>query len=385
VVVVGASAAGVAAVETLGRLEFGGDIVLVGDEPDIAPDRPPLSKQVLAGDWAPAQAALLNPARRAAINAHLLLGMRAVALDETARAVAFDDGSALPFDDLVIATGVRPRTLPGSAATGVHVLRTLDDALSLQPALEPNSHLVIVGAGFLGLEIAATARRRGVTVTVVEPIEHPLATRLGVTTAARLLDLHRAQGVQLRLGIGVSEFVTDAAGTVSAVRLGDGSTVACSTVVVAIGCTPNVEWLAGSSLDTTDGVLCDPECRAAPGIWAAGDVARWHHNGLARLIRIEHRLNASEQGIAVATNLVGPSAPFVPTPFFWTDHYDVKIQVAGVIDVAADEQVDEVEGGGFVCTYRVDGRLIAVLGWNATKAIMPLRRELKDQFHLARS
>jgi NADPH-dependent 2,4-dienoyl-CoA reductase/sulfur reductase-like enzyme len=379
VVIVGASAAGIATAEALARANFGGEVVIVGDEAEIASDRPPLSKQVLVGDWTPEQASLLPPARMEALTAQLRLGSRVVGLEMSGRKITLADGELVDYDELVIATGVRPRELPGGHVDGVHVLRTMADALALRADLtRAGARLLVVGAGFLGLEVAATARKLGVDVVVVEPVPEPLASRLGKATAQRLLDLHRDHGVDIRTGVAVDRFDTDVTGRVSGATFSDGTSTECSVALVAIGCVPNTDWLAGSGLELADGIVCDATCRAAEGVWAVGDVARWRHGGLGREIRIEHRLNATEQAIAVAANIVGPPAAYEPTPYFWTDQYDVKVQVSGVIDPGADEEIEEVlDGKGFVHTFRREGRLVAVLGWNAAKAMMPYRRELR--------
>jgi NADPH-dependent 2,4-dienoyl-CoA reductase/sulfur reductase-like enzyme len=377
VVIVGASAAGVAVAEALARTDPSLEVHLVGDEPNIAHDRPPLSKQVLAGEWEPERAELLPPARREKLTATLHLGRRAIGVDEETREVLLDNRTRLHFDHLVVATGVRPRELPGGHPAGVHVIRTLADAGALRADLTPGGQLLVVGAGFLGLEVAATARKLGCSAVVVEPVAAPLASRLGRPAARRLLDLHAQHGVEVRAGVAVTRFETALDGRVTGASLSDGSTVTCTAALVAVGCVPNTEWLSGTSLDLTDGVRCDEFCAAAPGVWAVGDVARWRHADLGREIRIEHRLNATEQAIAVAGNITGVPAAFTPTPYFWTDHYDVKIQLAGVLDPVAEETVESLDNGGFVHTFRIDGRLVAVLGWNAAKAMMPLRRQLQ--------
>ena len=378
VVIVGASAAGVAVAETLQRLAPDCEIVMVGDESDIAHDRPPLSKQLLQGVWQPGQAELLPPSRRQEMTAKLIFGRRATGLDAAGRELRLDDGATLTFDDLVIATGVHPRMLPGSHPKGVHVLRDLKDCESLRAAMlaAPQSRLAVVGGGFIGLEVAASARKMGYAVTVIEPDPGRLAARIGQTTSDRLLGLHRAQGVDFKLHVGVSGFTPDSNGNVRAVQLSDGSSIESSVVLVAIGCVPSVQWLSGSTLDISDGVICDEYCRAAPGIWAAGDVAMWRHVGLDRHIRVEHRLNATDQGMAVAGNIVGPLTPYTSTPFFWTDQYNIRLQLAGVITDGADETIEQLGAESFLHTFRVGGRLVAVMGWNAAKAMMPFRREL---------
>ena len=378
VIIVGASAAGVATAETLQRLAPEREVIIVGDEPTIAQDRPPLSKQVLEGIWGPERAELLPPVRRQNLKARLMLGRRATAVDVERRTLSVDDGVTLDFDELVIATGVRPRMLPGPRPGGVHVLRVLDDCEALRAAIlrARDARLVVVGGGLIGMEAAATARKLGIAVTVIEPDREGLARRLGPSAAARLLDLHVGHGVEFRRGVGVSGYEVDADNQVSGVTLTDGSTIATDVVLVAIGCAPNVEWLSGTPLDISNGIKCDEYCRAAPGIWAAGDVASWYHAGLSRHIRVEHRINASEQGAAVAANIVGPLRKYIPTPFFWTDQYSARLQFAGEMCENAEETLDHVGEDASVHTFRVSGRLVAVLGWNAAKAIMPLRREL---------
>ena len=379
VVIVGGSAAGLVTAEALRRFHYDGEIVVVGEELGDAYDRPPLSKQVLAGEWDEARAALFPPARLERIAAELRLGRRATGLDVERRRVELDDGAALSFDDVVIATGVRPRVLPGADAEGVFVLRTLDHSRSLGAAVRRHGRIVIVGAGFLGLEVAATARKLGADVKVLEPLPHPLANRIGTRAAQRLLRLHSAAGVDVRCGQTVEALEVSRAGASGVVRgvlTGGGELVESQVVLVAIGCVPNTEWLEGSGLDLADGVGCDAHCQAAPHVWAAGDVARWHHAGLGRSLRLEHRMNATEQATAVAANIVGQPRAFTPVPFFWTDHYQTKIQLAGVLPPDADERTEIENEASFVHSFWADERMVGVVGWNAAKAMMPLRRAL---------
>jgi NADPH-dependent 2,4-dienoyl-CoA reductase/sulfur reductase-like enzyme len=379
VVIVGASAAGLATAEALRRFDFDGEIVIVGDEAGPAYDRPPLSKQLLLGEWDEERVKLFPESRVARIGAEFRLSTRAVSIDREDRTVRLHDGDNLAYHELVIATGVRPRSLPGTESAPVHMLRTLTDCRRLGAAIREHKRLVIVGAGFIGLEVAATARKLGADVIVIEPVPTPLANRLGEHTASRLLAVHREAGVDIRCGVGVSairvgEHTPEP--VVEGVVTADGSIVESPVVLVAIGCVPNVGWLTGSGLDLADGVGCDAYCQAAPHVWAAGDVARWHHPGLGASLRVEHRMNASEQATVVAANIIGQARPFTPVPFFWTDHYDKKIQLAGVMPPGAEERTEIAEPESFVHSFWVDGRLIGVLGWNAAKAMMPLRRAL---------
>jgi 3-phenylpropionate/trans-cinnamate dioxygenase ferredoxin reductase component len=380
VVIVGGSAAGLATAEALRRFGFDGEIAIVDREEAHGYDRPPLSKQVLSGEWPEERAQVLSPARAARIEAEFLAGVAVTGLDLDARRLSVDDGSSLAYDELVIATGVSPRHLPGDGHPDLHVLRSLDDSRRLGEAIRRDRRLVIVGAGFIGLEVAATARKLGAEVTVLEPLQRPLAARLGAHTADRLLALHEAEGVEIHLGVGVeSVAVTDDGARVRGVITNDGALVESPTVLVAIGCAPDVGWLEGSGLEISDGVECDAYCQAGPHVWAAGDVARWHHQGIGAPLRLEHRMNAAEQGIVVAANIMGEQRPFTPVPFFWTDHYRTKIQLAGVVPPGAEERA-EVDGeeGSFVRSFWDDGRLVGAVGWNAAKALMPLRRALES-------
>jgi len=377
VIIVGGSAAGVATAEALRQLDPAREIIVVSDEAAAAHDRPPLSKQVLDGSWAPERAELLPAARKDRLNVEWLLGTRATALDVTARKLEVKGTTQLEYSELVIATGVRPRQLSAESPRGVFVLRTLADSLHLRAAmLAPGAHLVVVGGGLIGLEVAATARKLGVEVTVVEPMPQTLDRRFGELAAAQLLELHRARGVRFRFGVGVSDLIVGPAERVSALRLTDGSMIDATAVLVAIGCVPNVEWLRKSGLDLTDGVTCDQYGRAAPHVWAAGDVCRGYHPGYGRHLRFEQRLNASQQGTAVAANIAGPLRPYVPTPFYWSDQYDVRLQVAGLCAAGAKESCDSVREDAFVFKFRVDEQLVGALSWNAATALVPLRREL---------
>jgi len=378
VLVVGASAAGLSTVEALRRKGYRGEITVLGDELHAPYDRPPLSKQVLSGAWEPARAALRTQEMLAALEAELVLGDPAVALDPATRTVHTGSGRELRADAIVIATGVRPRTLPGQdGLAGVHVLRTLDDALALRTSLLGCARLVVVGEGVLGAEIAATARTLGLAVTIAGPLPAPLALQVGPLVSGLLAELHRERGVLLRLGAGV-EGLTAEDGRVAGVRLGTGEVLPADVVVVAIGASPATQWLEGSGLRLDNGVVCDSRCRAAPGIYAVGDVARWHHEQLGRLIRLENRTNVTEQAAAVAAVILGADQPYVPVPYFWTDQFDVKIQVHGLIPAGAE--VDVVEGDlaarRFVARYRSDGVVTGVLGWNMPKQSRLRRAEI---------
>ncbi|MCD9879709.1 NAD(P)/FAD-dependent oxidoreductase [Streptomyces guryensis] len=352
IVVVGASAAGLAAAETLRREGYDGTLTLVGDEPLAPYDRPPLSKQVLAGEWESERLALRNAEDLAGLDLDLRLGVAATGLELTDRTVKLADGTALPYDGLIVATGVRPRRLPGKSA---HVLRTLGDVLMLRERLTPGRRLVVVGAGFLGAEAAAVAWQLGVHVTLLEPAPVPLAHAVGTEVGQMLTRAHLERGVELRCGVSVAEV------TENGVRLADGELVEADEVLVAVGSLPNTEWLDGSGLTVGDGVVCDEYCQAAPNVYAAGDVARWYNPLFGTSMRIEHRTNAAEQGMAAARNLLHPEAgkPFAPVPYFWSDQYDMKIQAYGYL--RGHDEVAVVDGDmaerRFVVAYRTGDRV----------------------------
>ncbi|MFI6551325.1 NAD(P)/FAD-dependent oxidoreductase [Streptomyces prunicolor] len=356
IVVVGASAAGLAAVETLRREGYDGTLTLIGDEPHPPYDRPPLSKQFLTGQWGADRLALRSESDLDALRLDLRQHVSAVGVDLADRRVCLADGTCVPYDGLIIATGVRPRRLPGD---GAHVLRTLDDALALRDGLVPGRRLVVVGAGFLGAEAAAVARSRGCDVVLLEPAPVPLAHAVGEKVGKVLSQLHLDHGVTLRCGVTVTE------ARAGGVILADGEAVEGDEVLVAIGSLPNTEWLADSGLTVGDGVICDEHCRAAPAVYAAGDVARWHNPLFGRSMRIEHRTNAAEQAVAAARNLLRPesSKPFAPVPYFWSDQYGVRVQAYGYLrghdEVAVAE--GDFTGRRFVAAYRSGDRLVGVL------------------------
>ncbi|MER6945192.1 FAD-dependent oxidoreductase [Nonomuraea sp. NPDC000554] len=388
VLVVGGSAAGLATVEALRRKGYQGGLTVLGAESHPPYDRPPLSKQVLSGAWDPERARLRSQAALSALDAEFILGDPAVGLDTAPRTVHTASGRALRAGAVVIATGLRPRTLPGQAGlAGVHTLRTLDDALALRAELRAASRLVVVGDGVLGAEIAATAQtvgqsmgqNMGLAVTLTGPQPAPLDSRLGPAVAGLLAELHTERGVRLRLGSGVSG-LDGHQGRVTGVHLDTGEVLPADAVVVAVGADPATGWLEGSGLRIDNGLVCDSRCRAAEGIYAVGDVARWHHDGLGALVRLENRTNATEQADLVAANILGDDRPYSPVPYFWTDQFDTKIHVHGT--PSADAEVTVVDGDlagrRFVALYRRNGTVTGVLGWNMPKQARLRRQEVAD-------
>jgi NADPH-dependent 2,4-dienoyl-CoA reductase/sulfur reductase-like enzyme len=382
VVVVGASLAGLRAVEALRRDGFAGPLTLVGAESHRPYDRPPLSKQVLLGEWDESRVFFRQKDGYDALDLELRLGCPAVALDAEARELHLADGVRLGYGGLVIATGGAPRKLPGPGLAGVHVLRSLDDARAVRQALLQRPRVAIVGAGFIGLEVAAACRKLGLPVTVVETLPVPLAGVLGLQMGERVAELHREAGVELRCGVAVQALRGES--QVTGLVLSDGSEVAAELVVVGIGVRPCTEWLESSGLALDNGVLCDERCAASlPDVVAAGDVARWHNPLFGETMRVEHWTHAVEQAnAAVARLLRGPAVePFAPVPYFWSDQYDVKLQFAG--RVRADDELQVVVGQlsdrKFVALYGRAGRLTGVLGFNAPAQVMQFRRKIAER------
>ncbi|MEV4291270.1 FAD-dependent oxidoreductase [Nonomuraea bangladeshensis] len=378
VLIVGASAAGLSTAEALRRLGHDGRLTLLDAEPHLPYDRPPLSKQVLAGAWEPERARLRGQAQLDALEAEFVRGERAVALDVAGRAVTTDSGRVLRADAVVLATGLTPCRLPGQdVLAGVHVLRGLDDALTLRAQLTAGTRLVVVGEGVLGGEIAATARGLGLEVTLAGLGPAVLGDQLGGFVSGLLTRTHAARGVRLRLGVAV-ESLEGERGRVTGVRLATGETLPADVVVVAIGSRPATGWLDGSGLALGDGVECDSRCRAAEGVYAVGDLASFHHEGLGRRLRLENRTNATEQAQTVAANVLGADRPYTPIPYFWTDQYDVKIQAHGLPSPAAEVTVAEgdPEQHRFAALYREGGQVTAVLGWNMPKQARLLRQQV---------
>ena len=382
-VVVGASLAGLRCAEALRRLGYDGRLVLVGAERHRPYDRPPLSKEVLRGEREPGQLALTRPEAFDALSLDLRLGVQATALDLAARCVVLGGGERLRYDGLVIATGARARTLPGAPPlAGIHVLRSLDDALAIRAALERRPRVAVVGAGFIGAEVAASCRSRGLEVTLIETLPWPMARVLNRDVGMVCAAAHRDAGVDVRLGTGVAAL--EGSGRVERVRLTDGGAVDADLVVVGIGALPETGWLESSGLALGDGVLCDASCAAsAPDVVAAGDVARWEHPLYGERVRIEHWTNAVEQAEAAAARLLaGPqgAAPFAPVPFVWSDQYDLKIQSTGRL--RPDDEMFVAHGSlaerRFVALFGREGRFTGALAINRVRQLMGYRRMLRE-------
>jgi len=303
------------------------------------------------------------------VSATVLLGDAALSLNVRTRVVRTASGRELQADAVVIATGARARTLLGQTGlAGVHTLRSMDDALALRSVLHLSERVVVIGDGVLGAEIAAAARTRGVRVTLIGEQPAPLADRLGVMAAPLLAALHHENGVELRPGTAV-DCLASYRGRVTGVCLRGGEILPADLVVVAVGAVPMTEWLIRSGLVLDGGVVCDARCAAAENVYAAGDVARWYHEGVGGLLRLENRTNAVDQAAVVAGNLLGGNRSYAPVPYFWTRQFDARVQIHGFS--APDAEATVVEGSPeqrrFVAVYRRQGRTIGVLGWNMPK------------------
>jgi 3-phenylpropionate/trans-cinnamate dioxygenase ferredoxin reductase subunit len=330
-VIVGASLAGDAAAATLREEGFAGRVVLVGAEPERPYERPPLSKDFLRGESARARVFLRSEGFYAEQDLELRLGRAAVALDLGSSEVELDDGDRLRYDRLLLATGAEPRRLPIAGATldGVVTLRSLADAEALRERLEHAGRVVVVGAGWIGTEVAASARQLGVAVTLVDPLAVPLERVLGVEVGTVYRDLHADHGVDLRLGTGVTAF--EGAGRVERVRLGDGSTIDADVVVVGVGVTPRIALAAGAGLAVGDGVHVDEHLATShPGVHAAGDIAAVLDPRTGERLRVEHWANALHQGPVAARTMLGRPAVCDRVPYFFSDQYDVGMEYSGI-------------------------------------------------------
>lgn len=376
IVIVGAALAGLRAATALREQGHDGELTIVGDEPYPPYDRPPLSKDLRVVDLP-----------HSGLRATWRLGRRAVRLDAGRRAVRLDDGSLLSGDGLVIATGAAARRWPGRLPPrGVFTLRGRDDALALRAALAPGRRLVVIGAGFLGGEIAAAAQRRGLTVTLVEAAGQPLQGALGTEVGGFIAGLHRDAGIELRTGRRLRAL--QGADRLTAVALDDGATVPADIAVLALGATPATEWLAGSGLLLDDGLRCDERLRVLrtdgspePGIVAAGDVVRWPHPlAGGGLITLGHWTNAVDQAAAAARTLLHPHdpRPYTGIPSFWSDLYGAKIRSVGLPALADQVRIAEFDAKArrLEAAYLRDGRLVGAVTVNRMARLAAYRREL---------
>lgn len=371
VVIVGASTGGLTTAEALRHEGFEGPITLIGDEARLPYRRPPLSKQVLTGEWPTERTYLLDADALDDLDLHLMLGSRASGLDVRGHAVVVD-GERISYDVLVIATGVKARRLAGaSEVVGIHTLRTLDDVDAIRRGLEAGDRVAVVGTGVLGSEIASAARHLGLQVVLIGRTKSLRMGQVGDRLSWLIEELHRDNEVDLRTGVDVID-VSHVADR-QAVALSSGDVLEADLVIVAIGGIPSTDWLAGSGLDLSDGVICDATGLAAPDVYAVGDVAQWRPQAGRPVPRAEHHLNAVEQALAVAHLLVTGDRPGAVVPFFWSELHDTRIQAYGRF--VAHSPLETIAGDmgdrRFVAASRDGDRTTGVVGWN-----MP--REFRD-------
>lgn len=388
IVIVGASLAGLRAAEALREKGAEGSIVLVGDEARAPYDRPPLSKEILRGDWQMDRLAL-KPISDMDLGLDLRSGVAATRCDVQGRSLELSDGTKLPFDAMVIATGARARRLRDQPELeGIFTLRTAEDAMAIRGALTKGApKVVVIGAGFIGAEVAASCRSLGLDVAMVEAAPTPMARLLPQAIGDVVSSLHRDQGVDLHLGVGVAGF--EGEDRVAAVLLDDGSRIQADVVVVGVGATPATDWLESSGLTIDDGVVCDERCRAAPNIVAAGDCARWLSKRYGSHVRAEHWTNATDQAVAAADALLhgDEAAPYDPVPYVWSDQYKIKIQIAG--RPRASDKVHIVHGSPedlrFAALFSRGDQLTGCIGFRRARFVMDYLEILEGDASLARA
>ncbi len=375
--IVGGGLAAARTAEQLRRADYAGPITIVSDEVHLPYDRPPLSKEVLRSEID--DTALKPREWYDEKGITLRLGAAATGIDTAAQTITLADGSSLGYDELVIATGLVPRRIPSFPdLDGIRVLRSFDECMALRSHASSAKKAVVVGAGFIGCEVAASLRGLGVDVVLVEPQPTPLASVLGEQIGALVTRLHRDEGVDVRTGIGVAEVRGD--GHVDSVVLTDGTVVAADLVVVGIGSHPATDWLEGSGIEVggaDKGVVCDEAGRtSAPHVWALGDVASWR-DATGHQVRVEHWSNVADQTRVVVPAMLGRDVPStVVVPYFWSDQYDVKIQCLGEPEATDTVHLIEDDGRKFLAYYERDGALVGVVGGGLPGKVMKVRAKV---------
>ncbi|WP_348733760.1 FAD-dependent oxidoreductase [uncultured Mycolicibacterium sp.] len=373
-VIVGGGLAAARTAEQLRRADYTGAITIVSDENHLPYDRPPLSKEVLRAET---DDVTLKPAEFYADNdIAVLLGNGARSVDTVAKSLTLADGTTLGYDELVIATGLVPKRIPSFPdLPGIHVLRSLDESRALRSEAREADRAVVVGAGFIGCEVAASLRTLDVNVTLVEPQPAPLASVLGEQIGGLITRLHQAEGIDVRCGVGVAEVSGD--DRVRKVTLTDGSELDADLVIVGIGSKPATDWLEDSGITIDNGVVCDEVGRTtAPHVWAIGDVASWL-DVVAGQVRVEHWSNVADQARAMVPAMLGHEASAAVTvPYFWSDQYDVKIQCLGEPEATDTVHIVEDDGRKFLAYYERDGVVVGVVGGGMPGKVMKTRAKI---------
>jgi 3-phenylpropionate/trans-cinnamate dioxygenase ferredoxin reductase subunit len=386
-VIVGGGLAAAKAADALRSQGFEGRLVLLGSEHHAPYERPPLSKDYLQGKT-PREKVFAHPHHwYAEHDVELRTGQVVTGLDRGAHEVRLADGSVVGYAKLLLATGASPRELhvPGADARGVHYLRTLDDSDVLRATLASISRLVVIGAGWIGLEVTAAARLAGVAVTVVETAELPLLRVLGPEVAQVFADLHVEHEVEFRFSASLAEIVTDN-GAATGVRLEDGTTIAADAVLVAVGAAPNVQLAEAAGLHVDNGIVVDASLRTSdPDIFAAGDVANAFHPFFDQQIRVEHWANARRQPKAAAASMLGDDVSYDELPYFYTDQYDLGMEYVGYVDPGAYDRVvfrGDVAGREFIAFWLSNDRVVAGMNVNVWDVVEPIKALIRSRASL---
>lgn len=382
IVIIGAGQAGGWIAKTLRDQRFAGKIVLVGDEQHPPYERPPLSKDVLLGLRSPESTYLWSLNKFTELDIDLMLGCRATSIDRINKIVALSNGRALTYDRLVLTTGSRVRRLgtPGAGLPGIHYMRGINDSLAISQSLIPGSHMLVVGGGWIGLEIAAAARQRGVDVVLVEASNQLCARVLPPNIARYLQQLHQDRGVRILLETTVSEF--QGRKSFEFAEMSDGNRIVAETAVIGIGVLPNVEIASDAGLETNNGIVVDVFGRTSDAsIYAAGDVAN-QPDGFGGRMRLESWSNAQNQAIAVAKAVLGVELPYQDVPYFWSDQYEAKLQILGIFGNYNDIVVRGDDNSRFISFYMNGNKIAAVAGVNRSQEIAVARRLMQKNIEV---
>ena len=377
IIIIGAGQSGGWAAKTLRDSGFTGSVLMIGNESHLPYERPPLSKQVLLGELAPGACQLWSQERLAEWGIKVELGNHVELVDRISGQVVCQDGKSFHFDQLLLATGSRPRRLicEGAELVGVHYLRTIDDCLAMRATLGPASRLVVVGGGWIGLEVASGLQARGAHVTVLEASNQLCGRSLPPSLSKYFLEQHLRRGVDIRLGARLKRFVGQ--GKVQGVELDDGSILPATVVLVGIGAVPNDELARSCGLDVGNGIVVDEHCRTAdPRIFACGDVTD-QPLGQAR-VRFESWKNAQDQGVAAAKAMLGVEPVTRELPWFWSDQFDINFQLVGIVPAGA-QQYRKVDAGdnGFIDFFVQEGRLVAAAAINSPRELREAKRAIQ--------
>jgi NADPH-dependent 2,4-dienoyl-CoA reductase/sulfur reductase-like enzyme len=380
VAIVGASLAGVSAAQGLRDRGFDGKVTLIDAEASLPYDKPPLSKNALVDDGAYDHLALQSRSWYDERGVDLRLGQRVAALDTSARALFLEGGGELPYDGLVIATGSAARELPVPCGepSRIHRIRTLEDSRRLRADLVPGRHLVVVGGGFIGLEVAATARKLGLDVTVVETAATPLNRVFGPQVGTWIRRMHERNGVEVRCAVALQQITPRPGGFT--LRFAEGPTVSADVVVAGVGAVPQTEWLEGSGIAVSNGIRCASDLSTAvPDVVAAGDVAHWHNALFDEDMRVEHWTNAVEQGRHAAGTLLGEREEYRSVPYFWTDQHDAKIRFVGRADATDDIVLEEPKPNALVALFGRAGVLRGAVCVGTPRRLAEYREAIRNR------